>query len=403
MTPLWALTRRLATRLTVLSVPFALAAGAAAQQKQPSIEELLKRLLREQQDQQTVAGGGTIKVVRIRGGTGANVELEVQLTGVTQPARAKLEVTLYNLRLQTLEGVSVTHDPVPAGDSTVGVQVTYTGSGSVATSAARVALIDSSSGKAWSRFRMALTRQLSGTGAETGAAPGQTGERAAQIFDLTPEPVGDTAGAGAAIRPGLVRAPVAPVAAGAARVHPTVAATPVTGGAERLHPVVAAIPIVDLYGLASQASWSSTAGALPFNAPDNDVRGFVRPLGRATLIDGATYESVLETHPSWIAYGSIQGSYQLTIPASATRFVSKVGLLAGASSSDGVVVKVVLRGAGAIHMVATRQIRPSDGVVELSGNIPESWRGRPVTLELRVGAGVSARQDWLTWVAPAIR
>ena len=59
-----------------------------------------------------------------------------------------------------------------------------------------------------------------------------------------------------------------------------------------------------------------------------------------------------------------------TIPASATRFVSKVGLLEGATSSDGVVVKVVLRGAGAIHMVATRQIRPSDGVVELSGNHP---------------------------------
>ena len=48
MTPLWALTRQLATWLTFLSVPFALAAGAAAQQKQTSFEELLKRLLRHQ-------------------------------------------------------------------------------------------------------------------------------------------------------------------------------------------------------------------------------------------------------------------------------------------------------------------------------------------------------------------
>ena len=403
MTPLWALTRRLATWLAVLSVPFALAAGAAAQQKQPSFEELLKRLLREQQDQQTVPGGGTIKEVRVRGGTGANVELEVQLTGVTQPDRAKLDVTLYNLRLQRLEGVSAAHDPVPAGDSTVALQVTYTGKGSVDTSAVRIALIDSSSGKAWSRFRMALMRQLSGTGAETGAAPAQAGERAAQTFDLTPEPVGDTASAGVSARPGLAAAPLAPVAVGAARAHPTVIATPLAHGAARIHPAVAAIPTVDLYGIASQAKWSSTAGALPFNGPDNDPRGFVRPLGRARLIDGATYDSVLETHPSWIAYGSIQGSYQLTIPASATRFVSKVGMLDGASSSDGVVIKVVLRGAGAIYMVATRQIRPSDGVVELSGTIPESWRGREVTLELRVGAGASAQQDWLTWVAPAIR
>jgi len=403
MTPLWALTRRLATWLTFLSVPFALAAGAAAQQKQTSFEELLKRLLREQQNQQTVAGGGTIKEVRVRGGTGANVELEVQLTGVTQPDRAKLDVTLYSLKLQPLAPVSVTHDPVPAGDSTVALQVTYAGQGNVATSAARVALIDSSSGKAWSRFQMSLTRQLSGTGTGTAAAAGQAGERMAQSFDLVPEPVGDTAAAGVSTGPGLVRAPAAAVAAGASRAHPTVIAAPVTAEAARLHPVGAAIPVVDLYGLASQASWSSTAGALPFNGPDNDSRGFVRALGRARLIDGATYDSVLETHPSWIAYGSIQGSYQLTIPASATRFVSKVGLLEGATSSDGVVVKVVLRGAGAIHMVATRQIRPSDGVVELSGNLPESWRGRPVTLELRVGAGVSAQQDWLTWVAPALR
>ena len=400
MTPLWALIRQLATWLTVLSIPFAFAAGAAAQQKQPSFEELLKRLLREQQDQQTVAGGGTVKEVRVRGGTGANVELEVQLAGVTQPDRAKLEVTLYSLKLQPLAPVSVTHDPVPAGDSTVALQVTYTGQGNVATSAARVALIDSSSGKAWSRFQMSLTRQLSGTGTGTAAA---AGERVAQSFDLVPEPVGDTAAAGVSTGPGLVRAPVAAVAAGAARAHPTVIATPVTAGAARLHPVVAAIPVIDLYGLASQASWSSTAGALPFNAPDNDSRGFVRPLGRARLIDGATYDSVLETHPSWIAYGSIQGSYQLTIPVASTRFVSKIGLLAGASSSDGVVVKVVLRGAGAIHMVATRQIRPSDGVVEISGTIPESWRGRPVTLELRVAAGASAQQDWLAWVAPALR
>jgi hypothetical protein len=403
MTPLWALTRRLATWLAVLSVPFALAAGAAAQQKQQTVEELLKRLLREQQEQQTVPGGGTIKEVRVRGGTGANVELEVQLAGVTQPDRAKLEVTLYNLRLQPLEGVSVTHDPIPAGDSTVALQVTYTGKGSVGTSAVRIALIDSSSGKAWSRFRMALMRQLSGTGAETGVAPGQAGARAAQTFDLTPVPVGDTAGAGVPARPGLAAAPLAPVAAGAARAHPTVIATPLVRGAARIHPAVAAIPTVDLYGLASQASWSSSAGALPFNGAQNDNRGFVRPLGRARLIDGATYDSVLETHPSWIAYGSIQGSYQLTIPTSATQFVAKVGMLEGASSSDGVVVKVVLRGAGAIHMVATRQVRPSDGVVELSGTIPESWRGRQVTLELRVGAGASSQADWLTWVAPAIR
>jgi hypothetical protein len=171
----------------------------------------------------------------------------------------------------------------------------------------------------------------------------------------------------------------------------------------RAHPAGAAIPVLNLYTTASQARWASSAGAIPFNGSDSDSRGFVRALGRKTLSDGTAYDLVLMTHPSWTAGGYILGSYQLTIPAGATVFSAKVGFLPGATASDGVTVRATLREPGRIHGLATRHVVPSHGVVDLSGTIPEAWRGKAVTLDLRVEAGTSATQDWLVWVAPAIR
>jgi len=399
MTPLRALVVRSTIWLTCLWLPFALVGSAAAQQKQPPLEELLKRLLREQQEGQTVPGGGTIRDARLRAGSGATIELEVELAGVTQPDRAALEATLYNARLDRVDAVAVEHDPIPAGDSTVILRLSYSGPGAVTTSAARVALIDSGSGKRWSVHRLALARQLAGTGAAADTAAGGAGP--GKTVDLAPQPVGDTPLPGTSAGP-LVAAPIAPAVAAAGRSHPTVIAAPKSEVA-RVHPVGAAIPVLDLYTLASQARWTSTAGALPFNGPDTDSRGFVRALGHTTLIDGAAYDSVLMTHPNWAAGGYIRGSYELTIPAGATAFSAKVGFLPGATASDGVTVRATLREPGRIHGLATRSLMPGHGVVELSATIPETWRGKVVTLDLRVEAGTSPTQDWLVWVAPSIR
>jgi hypothetical protein len=68
-----------------------------------------------------------------------------------------------------------------------------------------------------------------------------------------------------------------------------------------------------------------------------------------------------------------------------------------------VTVRATLREPGHILRIVSHYLAPVDGVVELSGAIPEAWRGRAVALELRVDAGPSATQDRLVWVAPAIR
>lgn len=401
MTPLRALVVRLAIWLACLWLPFALVGSAAAQQKQPPLEELLKRLLHEQQEGQTVPGGGTIRDARFRAGSGATIELEVELAGVTQPDRAALEATLYNARLDRVDAVAVEHDPIPAGDSTVILRLSYSGPGAVTTSAARVALIDSGSGKRWSVHRLALARQLSGTGGTAGAVAG--GASAGQTIDLAPQPVGDTPLAGASAGPPVVAPPIAPAAAAGARNEPKMVGGPKKSGVAGVRPAGAAIPVLDLYAIASQARWTSSAGALPFNGSDSDSRGFVRALGHATLIDGGAYDAVLMTHPRWAANGHIVGSFDLTIPAGATWFSTKVGFLPGATASDGVTVRATLREPGHTYSLAARTLLPSQGVVDLSAPIPESWRNKAVTLELRVDAGATSTQDWLVWVAPSIR
>ncbi len=165
----------------------------------------------------------------------------------------------------------------------------------------------------------------------------------------------------------------------------------------------ASTPVLDLYALAPQAHWASTTGALPFNGPDDVSNGSVRALGQTTLADGAAYELVLLTQPGSAAGGYILGSYELTIPAGATALSAKVGFLPGATDSDGVTLRATLREPGRILRLVAHYLMPGDGVVELSGPIPDSWRGKAVTLELRVDAGPSATQDRPVWVAPAIR
>ena len=83
---------------------------------------------------------------------------------------------------------------------------------------------------------------------------------------------------------------------------------------------------------------------------------------------------------------------------SATRFSARAGFLPGASASDGVTVSVIL----GVQKIATRTIRPADGVGEIAAEIPEAWRGQTVAVHLFVAARATSTQDWFVWVAPAI-
>jgi hypothetical protein len=160
---------------------------------------------------------------------------------------------------------------------------------------------------------------------------------------------------------------------------------------------------LDLYAAAEKATWTSQAGTLPFNGPKNDKRGFVRDLGASDLIDGKSYDKVLWTHPEWKDGGFIRGSYDVTIPPSATTFEAKVGFLANVTRSDGVQCSVLIRHGPRSYNLIRKTVRPSDGVVSIQGKIPEALLGQKVTVVLSASTGGTSTQDWFAWSAPVIR
>jgi hypothetical protein len=160
---------------------------------------------------------------------------------------------------------------------------------------------------------------------------------------------------------------------------------------------------LDLYAMAQKATWKSQRGTLPFNGNSNDRRGFVRALGRAEMINGKTYEKVLQTHPEWKDNGFISGTYNVVIPAGATRFDAKGGFLANVTRSDGVWVSVSLKEGSRSHTLIRKKIDPAEGVVALRGTVPESLRGKRVNVVLHVGTGTKSSQDWFAWSSPVIR
>lgn len=155
--------------------------------------------------------------------------------------------------------------------------------------------------------------------------------------------------------------------------------------------------------MARNAKWKSARGTLPFNGSSNDNRGFVRDLGSAKLINGRTYQKVLQTHPEWKDGGYISGSYDAVIPTGATKFEAKGAFLAKVTRSDGVRVSVMIKEGARSYNLFRKTINPGDGVVAISGTIPESLRGKRVTVVLNVNTGTKSTQDWFAWSGPVIR
>jgi len=380
----------------------AAATGSARQQgQQPSPEDLLKSLLRESLEDQLAGANGRVRSVRVGAADDGGVLLEVTLAGVKAPDTVSLECAALDRNLKPIRGFTCEHEPLVIGDSTVPLHLAYDGAGNALSVAVRVTLVDVASGKSLSRARAAMAREWGvGTGggtttasaADTGngqAATAATGEP--RTVDIQPVAVGDTPGASAG---GLLLQP--------APARPQLPAATDAGARSRGFPgarVLTAPPLVDLYQLAPQAKWSAPTGLLPWDGAVNDNRGFAKPLGQRQLADGKSYDKVLQTHPSWNPDGYITSSFDITMPSNALRFTARAGFLPGADASDGVVANVIL----GIHKIATRTIRPQDGVVELAADIPEQLRGSRVILHLMVAARQSPTQDWFVWVAPAIR
>jgi len=152
---------------------------------------------------------------------------------------------------------------------------------------------------------------------------------------------------------------------------------------------------------ASNASWSSGAGSLPFPGSDNDSRGFALYRDNWQLEDNSTPSRVLETHPEWESNGWIMGRYpQLTIPANAELKIS-VGFISGATGSDGVTFQVQFEEGQTIQTILTRGAS-YDGHLDTVTQSLSSLAGKTGYFRLYVNAGQSSGQDWAVWAEAKI-
>ena len=407
----------------ILWAPPAVAQNNEQEQEKSGLEDFFKGVVEDVLEDQLGGQLGRIRSIDVVAEQASWVVLQTTLEDVGDPTRVRLAAELYDQKMQVVDDVEVEHDPVPEGNGSIKVRVAYTGSGTLYSSALNLSLIDSEGGRPSSHKRIKLVHNWTGTGTGSGgatdtAAPeGGSGEltvrtdeegeeRPAKTVDLEPARVGDTPAKGTATAPAAsgTTAVAKPATAQRkpARTAPQQTTAPQMSTA-RIAKGMVMVSSLDLYSLASKATWASTAGPLTFGGATNDNRGFARGLNQAVMTDGATYQRVLQTHPPWVASGTITGKFQVHLPASASRFSAKIGFLKGATSSDGVNAKVSLKGAKGIKDLAVRRHHPNQGVVAFTANIPADWRDQDVTVLLIVQAGQTSTQDWFTWIAPTIQ
>jgi hypothetical protein len=157
----------------------------------------------------------------------------------------------------------------------------------------------------------------------------------------------------------------------------------------------------DFIAQASNASWSSGAGSLPFPNSDSDSRGFALYRDNWQLEDNSTPSRVLETHPQWVSNGWIMGKYpQLTVPDNAELQVM-VGFIKGATGSDGAIFQVKFEEGQNTQTILS--IGASyDGKLDTMTQSLSSLAGRTGRFILYVNAGQNSGQDWAAWAEAKI-
>ena len=160
-------------------------------------------------------------------------------------------------------------------------------------------------------------------------------------------------------------------------------------------------PVYDFVQSASSATWYSEAGALPFPGSTSDSRGFALNLVNAQLEDNSVVPLALETHPQWVADGYITGVYPYQTIASDTRVKVRVGLIKGATGSDGVNFEVILDINQVQHSLVN--IHSSyDGKLDEATVDLSQYAGQSGRFILTVRAGNSSGQDWAVWAEAKI-
>lgn len=418
--------------LSLAAVP----ASSQAQEEERDWQDILKNVVQEAVEDGTSSTRlGRIRHIDVVSRSGSMVELEVELRDITEPDRTMLSVDVFDENYDTVRGFVTEHDPIPQGDSTVLVRLTYTGGPDVRSVGVKVNLVDAETDAVATRRKAALPWEWSGDGSSSYASargamadpdglstrggwdtPAET--REPRIVDLEPRRMPGTP-AMEEIHVGVLATAVKqqPQQAQPGQHSPPPPSASTSSSKDRtantatLHATSAAIASgkvvmatsLDLYAMAKAATWSSRAGTLPYNGSTKDKRGSVRPLGSNELINGRSYDKVLWTHPEWKDDGYIRGSYELTIPPSAKTFEAKVGFLPNVKNSDGVQFSVLIRHGPRSYNLIRKTVRPADGVVSVREAIPESVRGQRVKVELWTKTGGTSTQDWFAWSSPTIK
>jgi len=417
-------------------------------------QDILKDVVRDAVEESTSSSTrlGRIRHIDVVSRSGSMVELEVELQGITEPDRTLLTVEVFDENYSTVGGFEAAHDPIPEGDGTVLLRVSYSGGRDVRSLGLKVNLVNAETNAVATRRKVPLPWEWRGDGsdpyvsgsgaiADPGGLSTRSGgsssleNREPQIVELEPRRMPGTpameeinvALAAPVVKPHPQEArpthrPPPPTSSSSASISggdssgkPT-SSTSSSGKTESTNRRMASSAAtalaagsvvlatsVDLYATAGKATWESQAGRLPYNGSTNDKRGFVRPLGTSELIDGRSHDKVLWTHPEWKDGGYIKGSFDVTIPPNATTFEADVGFLPKVTRSDGVQFSVLIRHGPRSYNLIRRTVRPSDGVISARGQVPEAVRGQKVTVELWASSGGTSAQDWFAWSAPVIR
>jgi|GEM_PF-2483781 len=181
--------------------------------------------------------------------------------------------------------------------------------------------------------------------------------------------------------------------------------------AEAACPFVVTAPeaqvLFDFVAQADGAGWESAAGSLPFPGKDADERGFALWRTGYSLEDGSRAELVLETHPQWADYGTIQGIYKATREIVLQRgdlFVARVGFLQGAEEGD-VTFRLLFSNACDFREFYEEvgPLRDRYDKILRGWEVPlNRFAGQNGCFALRVEAGETPIQDWAVWVEAKI-
>lgn len=160
---------------------------------------------------------------------------------------------------------------------------------------------------------------------------------------------------------------------------------------------------IHLLGLAQPARWFNDLGEqLPFPGSETDSRGFAR-LMNAQLEDGVSY-NVLQSHPRWVANGTIEGHFDVTVPP-VSMFSANVGFIDGATASDGVKFQVFwIQKSSEMQepTLLTELVKTYNNSLAIMKVDLNSMSGQTGTLILKVSAMTTAARDWAVWNDPVI-